>query len=338
MEAVLWDRVGELADRAANLSDLRHHKLHLVAAQRLRERGETVPEELRHLERHAAAIGLTAGLTIRMLRDATSQPFLVMKGPEVAARWPNPRLRPWTDLDVLVDDACAFQAALQRAGFVELGEPEDYDDSHHLRPLGHPRLPIAIEVHRRPKWPTADAPPIRELFAAAVPASFGVEGVLAPAPEHHAVLLAGHAWGHDPLSSIGALADITALMLECGRDRVDAVARDWGVGRIWHATARALDELLLTPTRDGDAPIWRRHLHESRERTVFEGHVERLVGPVAAVPVAAAPAAATRAVLRLLRPWPGERWSDKLARSRTAIRNASMRESEHDEQLFGRTT
>ena len=32
MESVLWERVGELADRAPRISDLRHHKLHLLAA------------------------------------------------------------------------------------------------------------------------------------------------------------------------------------------------------------------------------------------------------------------------------------------------------------------
>src|SRR5262245_51961646 len=135
---------------------------------------------------------------------------MVMKGPEIAARWPTPRLRPWTDLDVLVGDPEAFQAALLRAGFVEVGEPEDYDDSHHLRPVAHPLLPMAVEVHRRPKWPTEAPPTFAELAEAAVPNAFGVDGVLAPSAAHHAVLLAGHAWEHDPLSSIGALADVTA--------------------------------------------------------------------------------------------------------------------------------
>jgi hypothetical protein len=335
--SLLWTRVGELADRGSCFADLRHHKLHLIAASRLRARGEQVPEVLRHAERHAAAIALSAGMMIRAIQAATDAPFMVMKGPEAATRWPNPRLRPWTDLDVLVEDAEAFQAALLRAGFVEVGEPEDYDDSHHLRPLGHPRLPMAIEVHRRPKWPTRNVPSLGELFDSAVPAAFGIPGVLAPSPAHHAVLLAGHAWEHDPLSNIGALVDIAALMLETGPEPIEEIARSWKVGRLWSTTARAADQLLLadTPRR---LPIWRRHLHETRERTVFEGHVEKLVGPVAAAPAGRVPAAATRAVLRTIRPWPGEGWGDKLARSRQSVRNASLRESEHDEKLFGRTT
>ena len=43
MESLLWERVGELADRAPRISDLRYHKLHLLAAARLRQRGDDVP-------------------------------------------------------------------------------------------------------------------------------------------------------------------------------------------------------------------------------------------------------------------------------------------------------
>jgi hypothetical protein len=334
MEALLWERVGQLADRGACVAALRHHKLHLIAASRMRQRGDPVPAELHNAERHAAAIAISIGTVIRMLRAASDAPFMVMKGPEIAARWPNPRLRPWTDLDVLVADPPAFQAALLRAGFVEIGIPEDYDDSHHLRPLGHPRLPISIEVHRRPKWPTKRPPQIAELFEAAVPNAFGVEGVLAPSAAHHAALLAGHAWEHDPLGSIGALADIAVMMLEAGPGDVEAVARAWGVGRLWTATTRAADQLLLADESTPHPPIWRRHLHQTRERTVFEGHVERLVGPVAAAPVVGAPAAAARAVLKTLSPWPGEGWGDKLHRSRQSIRHATLSESEHDHKLY----
>ena len=66
---------------------------------------------------------------------------------------------------------------------------------------------------------------------------------------------------------------------------------------------------------------------------MFEGHVERLVGPVAAAPVPAAPVAAARAAgedasCRA----PGETWGDKLQRLRQSVHDASLRESEHDLQ------
>jgi hypothetical protein len=334
-ETALWDRVGDLADRAPTLADLRHHRLHLLAATRMRRRGLEVPGELRLDESRAAAVTISAAPLLRRIRVATDAPMLIMKGPEAAAFWPEPRLRPWKDLDLYAEDAPAVQAALLDAGFTELGPPLDYGDSHHLRPLAFPSVPIAVEVHRRPKWPSARAPSFGELAEAALPSTVGVPGFLAPGLAHHAVLLAAHAWEHDPLGRVGSLADIAALLPEADLDAIDAIARAWGVARLWGATARALDRLLLSPRRRR-TPIWHRHLYETRERTVFEGHVERLVGAVAAAPAAAAPLAAARAISRTLRPWPGETWSQKLQRSRQSMQNASLRESDHSRELFGR--
>src|SRR5262245_14629250 len=98
---VLWERVGAIADRAPRISDLTHHKLHLLAASRMRARGEDVAPELRHAERYAAAVGLSAKPLLRRVRESSDAPILLMKGPEVAARWPTARLRPWKDLDIL---------------------------------------------------------------------------------------------------------------------------------------------------------------------------------------------------------------------------------------------
>ena len=79
MESMLWDRVGELADQAPRLSDLRYHKLELVAASRKRPRGETISEELRRAERHAALIGLSAAPLMRRVRAVTDARIIVMK-------------------------------------------------------------------------------------------------------------------------------------------------------------------------------------------------------------------------------------------------------------------
>src|SRR3954468_3162386 len=128
MESLLWKRVGEIADHAQRISDLTYHKLQLVGASRMRERGQEVPLELRVAELHAAAITLTAAPLLRRVRATTDAPIMLMKGPEAAARWPSPKLRPWKDLDVLVADAERIQAALVGAGFVELGDAEEYHE------------------------------------------------------------------------------------------------------------------------------------------------------------------------------------------------------------------
>lgn len=270
---------------------------------------------------------------LRRIRQATDAPIIVMKGAVAAERWSSSRLRPWTDMDIFVGDGEAVQAALLAAGFVEVGDVEDYRDSHHLRPVAHPLLPFAVEVHRRPKWPNQRPPSFDEVLEAAEPASFGVPGVFAPTPVHHAVLMAGHAWAHDPLGSIGPLADIAAMSHAAGPAATASVARAWGVRRLWASTSRAIDQLLLSDKSPTRSRVWHRHLYEVRPRTVFEGHVERLVAPIAAAPVAAAPLVAARAMWETLRPWPGERWASKLERSRQSLRHASMREPEHHEAL-----
>jgi hypothetical protein len=66
--------------------------------------------------------------------------------------------------------------------------------------------------------------------------------------------------------------------------------------------------------------------------------VERLVGPLAAASISAAPATASRALARTLRPAPDERWSAKLRRSGRALRNASLRRSDHLDQPAPRRT
>ena len=70
MDSLLWERVGELADRAPQVSDLRHHKLQLIAASRMRERGKTVPTELAAEERSFAALSLTTPMLLRRIRAA----------------------------------------------------------------------------------------------------------------------------------------------------------------------------------------------------------------------------------------------------------------------------
>jgi hypothetical protein len=252
--------------------------------------------------------------------------MIVMKGPEAAARWPQARLRPWKDLDLLVEDAHALQRELLAAGFVEIGDPAIYEDIHHLRPLMAPELPLTVEIHMRPKWrEDGYTPTYGELLASAEPGAFAnIPDVLAPSAAHHAVLLAAHSWEHNPLNCVGQLADVAAMTREAGREDADAVAREWKVSRLWSTTTDAIDDLLA----DRRAPIWRRHLNEARERTVFEGHVERIVGPIAA----GSPTNATRALVSTLRPAPGEDWPTKVRRSGRALRNASLRRSDHLEE------
>ena len=205
--------------------------------------------------------------------------MLVLKGPELAARYPN-RSRLFGDLDILVTDANETQRALIAAGFVELDDPEGlWVGIHHLPRLSWPGLPLHIEVHSRPKWLEGSSPPrIEELFEAAVPTSSGVPGLLAPSPAHHAILVAAHAWAHQPLGRLRDLVDVGALAAEADPWELDDQARKWGVPRLVATTMDAL-EAVLRGRRTTPLRLWAGHVAEVRDQTVFEHHLERMLAP-----------------------------------------------------------
>jgi hypothetical protein len=330
MDTVLWERLGELADRAPRISDLRHHKLQLIAASRMRERGDPVPAELIAEQRTLAAISLAIPMLLRRVRAASDAPMVLMKGAEVAARWPQPRLRPAKDVDLLVEDADAVQAALLSAGFVEIADPAMYGELHHLCPLGLPGFPLTVEIHRQPHWCDGTPPDIGQIIAAAQPCALGVDGILAPRPDHHAVLLAAHAWAHGPLDRIGPLADVAAMLEESGSEAAAAVAEEWGVSNAWRSTARAIDELLAGGSFPRRTPVWKRHLARARVRTVFEEHVTRIVAPLTAASARCAPVVLAVALANAARPYPGETWRAKLGRSVRALRHAAWSRTQHE--------
>jgi hypothetical protein len=332
MDSVLWERVGELADRAPRLSDLQYHKLQLVAASRMRARGEAVPRVLVDDQRRAAFIALAIPSVLRRVRATCAGPLVLMKGAELAARWPDAHLRPTSDIDLLAGDADDAQAALLASGFVEVDDPQIYGDLHHACPLSLPGLPLTVEVHRRPHWCGGVPPETAEIVATAQACAVGVEGILAPRPDQHAVLLAVHAWAHGPLKRIGHLADVATMLGATDPESADRVAEQWGVRHIWRATRRAVEEVLLDAPPPRRRLVWKRHLAEARERTVLEGHVARVVAPAAAVSAPRAPLAAVGAALQTVRRSPGETWPVKLGRSTQAVRHAGWAGSRHEQR------
>ncbi len=206
---------------------------------------------------------------LERVRAAYDGPIIVHKGPEVAVHYPDPILRNYGDIDLIVPDPEAVQRALIAAGFEEIGDPELYLDIHHLRPLRWPELPLHVEIHARPKWiDSLAAPSIEELFAVAVP-SRTINGVEAFLPEHHALFLAVHSWAHEPFRRLRDVIDIAAVRNEADSAEIEKLARAWGVGRLWEATERAIDAVLPLGRRPLPLRIWARNLTLVRERTVL---------------------------------------------------------------------
>ena len=166
----IWRNVNDLVDRAETVTALHAHRMHLYAAWRWRGLGRPVPDELVEGERGAALQRLGAPMLLRHVREAYEGPMVLLKGAEVAARYPKPQLRPSLDLDLLVPDAKAVQKALLAGGFTERRVYQPGEGHHHLRELEWPAVLMRVEVHSAPSWPTwLKPPPTEQLFEAAVP-------------------------------------------------------------------------------------------------------------------------------------------------------------------------
>jgi hypothetical protein len=329
-----WRGVDALVDRTERIEDLRAHGLHLLAAARLRATGRPVPARLETEERAAAFLTVAASVLLERARDAYDGRLVLVKGPELAARYPEPARRPFSDLDLLADDAPAAQAALVAAGFTPVGPPAKYAGIHHLRPLRSPGLPLAIEVHERPKWIAGQAPPpTEELLAATVPSACGVAGIEALEPAHHALLVAVHSWAHAPLARLLHLVDVAALEPETDAQAAAQLARAWGLGRGWEVARAAAASALDGGPRSLPERLWARSLRAVRERTVAEAHLEDWLAPFWALPAGPAARTSAGAVAVALRPRPGEPLRVKLRRSAWACRHAFEPVSRHTGEL-----
>jgi hypothetical protein len=332
MPGTIWDGVDRLVDAAPGVGDLRSHGLHLLAARRWRILGRPVPASLAEQELRAVYEAQAVGPLLERIRAAVEGPIVLMKGPVVAGRYPDPLLRPFQDLDLLVTDAAAAQANLLASGFApSLEHTLDADNVHHLHPLRLPDLPLEVEVHSRPKWVNLLEPPsVDDLLEGAEPAALGVDGILTFEPTYHALILAAHLWAHDPLTRLLRVVDVAAMAEASERREIDALAEAWGLTRLWRTTMAVADTLLLgAEGRPWPLRTWARNLSTARETTVLELHLGRCLGAFSVLPPRRAIKALAAALAGCLRPQPDESWRRKLRRTARQLVRPSMRRSEH---------
>jgi Uncharacterised nucleotidyltransferase len=321
----LWKSVDRLIDRAT-VSGLLAHKLGPLGANRSRRLGRPIPSALQYEERAATVNMLTAVPLIERIRSSLDGPILVFKGPEVARLYPSGARR-FSDIDLLVPDAQAAQRSLLDAGFVASPDPEhrEIQGHHHLQPLMWPQIPLRIEMHSRPNWPRQFLPPaVSEIFAASHQTDLGIEGVSAARPDHHALILAAHAWRDVALDTVRDLIDIAAVADGLDRAELAAAAKSWGIGRIWQQTQRTIDALFFERPSTIPLRTWARHVIEVRERTVFETHLERYASGFTYLPFRSALVRLGKVVVEEVSPLPNETWRDKLKRTRTAAAHAGL--------------
>jgi hypothetical protein len=299
--SALWQSADALLERAT-LPGIITHKLGPLAAHRLRRLGDPLPERLVIEERATALSMLTAVPIIERARANSDGPLLLLKGPELARLYPG-RARRFHDIDLLSTDASAVQQALIESGFIKVHDPE-YDrfgSEHSLNALRWPTLELMLEVHSGPHWPRfLPQPPLQEVFDASVPSALGIAGVSTPAPVHHALMLAAHAWAHgayEPLWRLRDLIDIAAVTADAREAELERTAKAWGLERLWDTTWRAIDALFYDGGSTPALRLWGRHLTEIRAQRAYERYLERLLSTYWVMP----PGTATRETLRLVR-------------------------------------
>jgi Uncharacterised nucleotidyltransferase len=330
----IWVEVDRLVDRAPRVDDLIAHKLHLFAARRWHAEARTVPASIVAAQRASALSLLATQPLLERIRRAHDGPLIVFKGPEVAARYPDPLVRFYSDIDLLAAEPAAAHADLIAAGAVPVGDPELYVDIHHLRPLAWSDVPLAVEIHTTPKWVDGlPVPAVADIFAAAVDAKVGADGYLAPAPAQHAVLLAAHSWAHEPFRCLRDLVDVAVIASEVSPLETKNVAQHWEAGDLWRATEEVMDALFVGGAQPLALRTWAKNLSHVRGRTVLEEHLERWASDFWVLPRRTALRRLPATALREVTPRPGEKWSDKLRRSALAIRNAARRRMDHDDAL-----
>jgi hypothetical protein len=327
-EATIWRRVDELL-ATADVEGVLANKLGPLAARRLHEQGGPVPPTLEDEARLARAAWMSSIVLLSRIRSMCEGPLLLIKGPEVAALYPG-RARAFMDVDILTPDAEQVHGALRANGFIEVDDPELFIHHHHLRPLQWPALWLKVEIHQRPMWPKGLTPPsVEEIVAAAVPSATGVPGLSAPDPASHALILAGHAWVHDPLDTLRDLIDVAAVAAQADPARLTALARAWGFERIWRTTYGAANGLVGDGAPTRAVRLWGRHLPAVKERTVLGNHLARSLNGFWALPLRSALRAAARGLRFDLFPYEDESWREKLIRVRYAFARPSASRSSH---------
>jgi Uncharacterised nucleotidyltransferase len=319
-DEILWRRVEEIVGRAPDTAALRWHRVELLDACAGPQRDGAVDPELQRSRRLAACRALAATPLLRLVEQAVDGPVLLVKGPEVAAHYPNPAARPFKDLDLLVPDPERAQRDLLQAGFVELLGDAHAPTPYHLRTLGWRGLPLTVELHATPHSPRGLVPPsIERLLVHARPSRTGVPGIRTLHPAAHAVLVALHAWAHGPLERLGHLVDVAVLLEPEDRPLAGRVADDWGCQGLWRTTVDAIDALLLGGSPNVALRLWSRDVRACRERTLLESHLVSLVAPVWAGNSPRSLGGTLQRLAAVSRPDTAESWSDKLRRSRRAL-------------------
>lgn len=254
-----------------------HHGVgaHLLAAVERREL--SLPQKEREALGLARARQALHGRLLRLelvtvapvLDEACGTPPLLIKGAAVAQLRPDPRWRPFVDLDLVVPRAAlgAATVALERLGYERGPEPwPGYGECHGhevalSRRVGRRRL--LAELHWRISDDrAADALDHGRLASGAVPLDPGDRSVLVPAGPAHLLVLALHLL-HEPAKRLLWIEDIALMARALSEPEWRAafdLAEELGLGWVLHRgldyAARYLGLARTRPSAPPRLPRW----------------------------------------------------------------------------------
>lgn len=212
---------------------------------------------------HARSVLIAQDLLEAMARDHPG--IVLMKGLEVAQLYPSPLQRPFRDVDVLLHDPQPAWEQLVSRGFRASPRRRiDLPGHHHLPALVSPHGLVGVEIHQRPNAPAWAGLPTDLVIGTAQPSRTGIEGLLRPRDDLHALLMALHCW-KSGFSRVRDLFD--ALALDAVADvPVTATAKQLDLSRFWAWTQRLGETEVLGRRPTAATSVGRRLLPRSGTR------------------------------------------------------------------------
>lgn len=191
---------------------------------------------------HARSV-LAAQILLDRLATRDSEPIVLMKGLEVAQLYPTVLARPFRDVDVLLHNPRPAWDGLVAAGYRSDPTRRADIDHHHLPALVDPTGTVGLELHVRPNVPMWGPIPTALLLETAEPSRTGIDGVMRPRDDLHALLLALHCW-KGGFTRLRDLLD-ALLLAEVSERPVEEVARVLNLARFWQTTKGLAAHVLL---------------------------------------------------------------------------------------------
>ena len=230
--------------------------------------------------------------------EGRTEPLTLLKGISICEQfYPEPQLRPMSDIDLLVGTAAA--AASVETQVLELGyrhaspyPPDFYETHHHLRPLVHSRTRVCVEIHQGLFPPSSRIATERafsraNLAAELRPSSFRNCRVNRLSEELQVVYIASHwAFALSRVGGIVGMLDLVYLLAKARPLRWERIL-EWLDGslattyvyvllsylsrhRLIRLPPEVLQELFARQRSFGRANL--RVLHTLLDRYVTEGH------------------------------------------------------------------